>query len=167
VQLLGWICAAHGAGNQGVWGRDTLWAVSQPTTHQLDAAGAAREARTILAEDPAALLDAWRFGVCQLIDDYQTARRHATPDLAAGLFKHSPAPCGDCRFDAALAALGEHLARRDSRTPPTWVFEPERYAQPWWFVSGFSSLRAMELVQSPLAFRKRGVFIRDGDLVRA
>lgn len=56
--------------------------------------------------------------------------------------------------------------RRDSWTPPAWAFEPHRYAQPWWFVSGPSSLRAMALVQSPLAFRKRGVFICDGDLTR-
>ncbi len=139
--------------------------MSQPTA-QRDAKAAACAAGLILSEDPAALLDAWRFGLCQLIDDYETARRHDGAPAAAGLFEHPPESSGDGRFDAALAALAEHLARRDSWTPPAWAFEPHRYAQPWWFVSGPSSLRAMALVQSPLAFRKRGVFICDGDLTR-
>ena len=139
--------------------------MGQPTA-QLDANAAAYSAGVILSEDPAALLDAWRFGLCQLIDDYETARRHEGAPAAAGLFEHPPESSGDGRFDAALAALAEHLARRDSWAPPLWAFEHQRYAQPWWFVAGLSSLRATALVQSPLAFRKRGVFICDGALTR-
>lgn len=140
-------------------------AVAQ-TFPQLDAAGAARTAEALLSEERGSLLDAWRFGLKQLVDDYETALRHEGQDAAARLFADSPPPSGSCQFDAALAALTEHLARRDGWTPPAWAFEPHRYAQPWWFVDGLESLRATALVDSPAAFRKRGVFICDGALTR-
>lgn len=74
-----------------------------------------------------------------------------------------PAGTGDVRVDAALA---EHLARHDGWTPPMWAFDEIRYAKPWWFVSGVRSWHAAALVESPLAFRKRGVFLTESALER-
>jgi hypothetical protein len=70
------------------------------------------------------------------------------------------------RVDAALAGLAEHLARHDGWTPPRWAFDEGRYATPWWFVSGVRSWHAAALVESPLAFRKRGVFLTESALDR-
>jgi hypothetical protein len=38
---------------------------------------------------------------------------------------------------------------------------------PWWFVTDFVGLHPRALVESPLSFRKRGVFITSGALSRA
>ena len=67
---------------------------------------------------------------------------------------------------AAIAGLAEHLARHDGWAPPRWVFDEWRYATPWWFVSGVRSWHAAALVESPLAFRKRGVFLTESALER-
>jgi len=102
----------------------------------------------------------------QLLDDYRRAQRLGVP-AAANLFQQRPDETGDNRVDAALAGLAEHLARRDGWLPPAWAFEQERYARPWWFVSGVRSWHALALVESPLAFRKRGVFLTGAALDRA
>jgi hypothetical protein len=69
--------------------------------------------------------------------------------------------------DAALAALGEHLSRRDGWERPAWVVDPAREAEPWWFVTSLRGMHARALVESPLSFRKRGIFITNGALDRA
>lgn len=127
---------------------------------------AAAAATRVLSADSTALGEAWRFGILQVLDDYERARRAGGTARAAALFAEAPPPTGDCRVDAAQAALAEHLARRDGWTPPRWAFTDDRYAQPWWFVSGLVSWHATALVQSPAAFRKRGVFITDRALDR-
>jgi hypothetical protein len=38
---------------------------------------------------------------------------------------------------------------------------------PWWFVTTLKGLHPRALVESPLSFRKRGVFITGGALQRA
>jgi hypothetical protein len=85
---------------------------------------------------------------------------------AAQLFEDAPPATGDVRVDAALAGLAEHLARHDGWTPPLWAFEEQRTAKPWWFVSGLKSWEATAMVESPLAFRKRGVFLTASALER-
>ncbi len=135
----------------------------------LDAAGAATVAQQEIADavdEPEGLMNSWRFAVCQLIDDYQTVRRHDGLTPAATLFTSPPASCGDARVDATLAALAEHIARQDGWEPPAWCFDEWRATPQRWFVAGLRSLHALALVQSPLAFRTRGVLICAGDLTR-
>jgi hypothetical protein len=92
----------------------------------------------------------------QLLDDYQRATRRGGMPAGADLFRDAPPATGDSGVEAALA---EHLARRDGWRPPSWVFDERRYAESWWFVSGVRAWHALALVESPLAFRKRGVFL--------
>jgi hypothetical protein len=113
------------------------------------------------------LQDVWRHAVIQLLDDYESALRHDGVETARRMWTDDPRPTGDRRVDAALAALGEHLARRDGWPAPAWVREPGRAAEPWWFVTTFRGLHARALIESPLSFRKRGVFITSGALRRA
>jgi hypothetical protein len=88
----------------------------------------------------------------------------ATPKERLQMVEQSPPPTGDARYDALLAALVEHLCARWDMPTPVWADEPERFVEPWWFVSGLRSLHATALVQSPISFARRGVFICDGAL---
>jgi len=128
------------------------------------AAEAARNAADELDEG-GGLAGAYRC-LMQLLDDYRRAQRFEGTPAAARLFDDPPAGTGDVRVDAALAGLAEHLARHDGWTPPLWAFDDSRYAKPWWFVSGVRSWHAAALVESPLAFRKRGVFLTESALDR-
>lgn len=132
----------------------TLWNVS-------DAAVCAGHA---LRAEPARRSGAFRC-VLQLLDDYERAIRNGMATGAA-LFRDPPPGTGDSGVDAALAALAEHLARRDGWQAPDWTLDERRYAEPWWFVSGVRAWHALALVESPLAFRKRGVFLTASALER-
>jgi hypothetical protein len=121
----------------------------------------------MLDVNPDDLRGVWRFVIVQLLDDYTATMRSSSVADAAALFADAPRPSGDCRVDAALAALAEHLARRDEWPVPQWATDRLTPAVPWWFVAELTSLEATALQQSPLSFRKRGVFICDGALDRA
>lgn len=133
----------------------TLWTAT-------DAAECAAQA---LRDQPARRHSAFRC-VLQLLDDYTRAVRDGGPSTGPGLFQDAPPATGDSGVDAAIAALAEHLARRDGWRPPSWAFDERRYAEPWWFVSGVRAWHALALVESPLAFRKRGVFLTSSALER-
>jgi hypothetical protein len=102
-----------------------------------------------------------------MLDDYTSVLRHEGAEAAASMWARPPRLCGDRRVDAALAALGEYVARRDGWPPPQWTRDPRREAEPWWFVTALRGLHARALAESPLSFRKRGVFITRGALDRA
>lgn len=129
-------------------------------------ADAAEEARRLLAAG-GPLKDVWRYAVVQLLDDYTSVLRRRGVDVAAAVWGAEPARTGDLRVDAAFAALAEHLARRDGWPPPRWTRDSSREAQEWWFVTDLVGLHPTALVESPLSFRKRGVFITRHALVRA
>lgn len=114
-----------------------------------------------------ALKDVWRFVVLQLLDDYTSVLRHRGLLDAASMWRDEPAATSDVRVDAALAALAEHLARRDGWPPPTWTTRPSRESSCWWFVTDLAGLHPRALVESPPSFRKRGVFITSDALARA
>ncbi|WP_018503605.1 hypothetical protein [Parafrankia discariae] len=109
----------------------------------------------------------WRHAVVQLLDDYTSVLRHQGLEAAQAMWTARPRPSGDRRVDAALAALGEHLARRDGWPAPQWVRDPALEAVPWWFVTALKGLHPRAPVESPLSFRERGVFITSGALQRA
>jgi hypothetical protein len=131
----------------------------------LDAAAAARLAEQMLT-DGEPLIVIWRHVVLQLLDDYESDRRRNGTPSAAGRFSIEPAPTASRQVDAALAALAEHLSRRDGWSTPTWAVESSRYARQWWFVSPLKGIHASALQQSPSAFRRRGVFITSDGLAR-
>lgn len=121
-------------------------------------------ARLLAGGEP--LKHVWRHAVLQMFDDYASTLRHDGVQAAAALWHDEPAPTGDSRVDAALAALAEHLARRDGWPVPAWALAPSRVTDTWWFVTDLPGLHPRALVESPLSFRKRGVFITADALVR-
>jgi hypothetical protein len=126
---------------------------------------AARTAQRMIASaDPLAQI--WRHVILQAIDEYESAYRLHGVERAAAIFADEPAPTGDDRVDAAIAALAEHLARRDGWRVPDWAVQERRSTLDWWLVDDLPALQAFALRESPLSFRKRGVFIGDGGLHR-
>ena len=78
--------------------------------------------------------DLWRFGVLQLLDDYESLKRHRGVQVASEVLAVEPQRTGHSGVDASFAALTCWLADRDGWTPPVWSLDPSRVARPWWFV---------------------------------
>jgi hypothetical protein len=97
------------------------------------------------------------FGVVQDFDKATAYERRL-------MVENRPPTTGEARYDALLAALVEHLCTGAGMPTPRWVDDPERFVEPWWFVAGLRSLQASALVQSPISFARRGVFICAGAL---
>ena len=129
------------------------------------AVAAARVARVMIG-DGETLASLWRHVVLQTLDEYESVRRLHGVEQAASGFDSEPELTGDDRVDAAIAALAEHLARRDGWRVPDWARQEQRSTLDWWFVDDLPALQAFALRESPLSFRKRGVFIGDGGLQR-
>lgn len=75
------------------------------------------------------------------------------------LLRDEPPRTGDTRFDAALAGAAEFFAREAAIPAPKWVDRPERFVEPWWFVSSSRSFDAYVLSQTPAVFARHGVFL--------
>jgi len=134
---------------------------------QVLVANAAGSARALVDSGSASSESLWRFGVLQLLDDYDSVLRRNGVGAAAMVFAHEPALTGHSGLDAAYAALACWLAHRDGWEAPGWARHFDRVARPWWFVSDSAYGKAWALAQSPGEFRIRGVFITDTALARA
>ncbi len=88
-------------------------------------------------------------------DDFRGSGR---PGQAA-LIEHEPAPTGDARFDAALAATAEFFAAEVELPAPEWVNQPNRFVEPWWFIASRPAFHAYTLAHTPAVFARHGVFV--------
>ena len=70
------------------------------------------------------------------------------------------------RLQALLASTVEALCAELALPPPTWCAGIAGLAEPW-FVSGIENLKAMAIAESPVWFRKRGIFVLANFLDRA
>jgi hypothetical protein len=69
-----------------------------------------------------------------------------------------PITPGNERFDALLASTIEYLCNEAKNLPPNWVYSIPACHEPW-FVSGVENLKAIAIVESPVWFRKRKIFV--------
>lgn len=99
----------------------------------------------------------------QFVERYDRAAASDRP----GMVVDEPAAVGDPRFDALLAAVVEFCCARHHNLAPSWVGDPNRFLQRWWFVSGLRSLHADAIAHSPISFARRGVFITENALTYA
>ena len=99
----------------------------------------------------------WQIPLMDFVDDLRFYR-----DAAAIA---EPFTASDPRFAALLAATIEALCRELGWKPPTWLNDVRGLPEPW-FVSGFQSLKAIALAESPVWFRMRNVFVLANFLVR-
>jgi hypothetical protein len=131
----------------------------------LDAVAAAALADDLLVQGET-LQSVWRYAIVQLLDDYSHELARDGAAAAARRFDQEPAATRSSEVDAALAALTEHLARRDGWVLPAWARKPGRYSVKWWFVTPLRGMHPTALQESPPSFRTRGVFITAGALSR-
>jgi hypothetical protein len=69
--------------------------------------------------------------------------------------------------DAYLAATAEELARAYHLRIPEWTFAEARKLHRPWFATSLAGLRAILLLESPLGFRSRNLFVSQNALARA
>jgi hypothetical protein len=115
-----------------------------------------------LADHLAATADArqrWKL-VWEFLEEYRWEPAHTQIKLL-----DEPAPVGDERWDALLAALAEHLRAQHDLAPPAWA-EP-RVLRRAWFPAQLAIQRADALVRAPAAFRKHGIYLSTHDLTTA
>ncbi len=73
-------------------------------------------------------------------------------------------PC-ERKMDALLASTAEALCDELGLEPPSWLTEIPECEQPF-FVGGFENLKAISIVESPLRFRIRKIFVLENFLFR-
>lgn len=121
---------------------------------------------TRLLSEGGSLAEGWRFGVLQTLDDYESTKRRAGIEVAAQVFSDEPAPTGYSELDAAFAALADYLAERDGWDVPQWAAAETRKTEDW-FPGVPEVFREAALIESPRAFRDRGIFTTEAGLSRA
>jgi hypothetical protein len=102
-----------------------------------------------------------REAVADFIDDLRWVR---DDDDVARRFSERPRDL-DPRTDAYLAALAEHVAADHGLAAPPWSSEPGRFLQRIWWPR-YPGLWARAIVESPAAFRRRGILLGAGMLSR-
>jgi transcriptional regulator with XRE-family HTH domain len=101
----------------------------------------------------------WTVHLFNFVDAF---RRRPRPELIAD----PPDPETPERIRGLIASTVETLCDGAGLAAPGWCAAIGPLAAPW-FVSGVESLKALALVQSPVHFRKRNLFVLDNFLDRA
>ena len=114
-----------------------------------------------IARRGAARKDRFDLAVREFIDTWQGL---VDGERAAALAEE-PIPVGKIE-DAYLGALAEHLAAIARIEAPPWAEAPCRFLREPYFAGGLESLRAILLVESPPAFRRRLLYISANALSR-
>lgn len=102
--------------------------------------------------------DAW-FALREFLDGVGLVAEVGGSVGVDGLIVDAPAPTGQRRVDALLAAVAEHLAAVYRGARPAWVTEPARFLDVWWFPHRRRAFDALAVRDSPAAFRRRGIFV--------
>ena len=99
----------------------------------------------------------WKIPLMDFVDDF---RRHKDPAMIQEAFI-----LDDERIDALLASVIEYLCDEMKIQIPVWLDKIPACREPY-FVSGLESLKATAIVESPLRFRIRKVFVMENFLFR-
>ncbi len=102
--------------------------------------------------------DWWKIPLLNFVDDF---RYHKDPAAIA-----EPFELGDERKDAVLASVIETLCDELGLAIPEWLSKVPACKDPY-FMSGVESLKAISLVETPVRFRIRKVFVLKNALNRA
>lgn len=105
---------------------------------------------------------AYTIAIAGFLDNFYTR-----PERRQAMIDPEPPMTGKPETDAYLAAMAEHLARRWGLSIPAWTFDPARTLHSPVFASTIEALKPLLLAQSPLAFRKRMIFVEHEPLSRA
>ena len=112
-----------------------------------------RETRENIKNDP----QWWAIHLMNFVDDF---RYHKKVKAIEEPFDKS-----ERRMDSLVAATAEALCDELNLEPPAWIAQIPECEEPW-LVSGFERLKAISIVESPLRFRMRKIFVLDNFLSR-
>ena len=90
----------------------------------------------------------------------------ATLEERSRMIESEPAPLSSVE-DAYLGAVAEHLARRCQLPLPGWSHQSARFLRTLFFAGGVEGLKPLLLKESPVAFRRRMIFVSANALARA
>ena len=99
----------------------------------------------------------WCIHLMNFVDDFRRTR-----DLRA---LEEAIEVDDQRMDALLASTAESLCDELKLQPPAWLANVPECGQPW-FVGDLERLKAISIVESPLRFRIRKIFVLENFLSR-
>ena len=71
------------------------------------------------------------------------------------------------RYAAYIAAAVEELCFTNNIEIPDWVFDKKYRLKEPYFVGGLESIKAFLIVESPVSFRRRNIFVSENVLKRA
>ncbi len=112
-----------------------------------------QEVKSSIARDP----ENWVIHLMDFVDDF---RRHKNPDAVK-----DPFALNNEKMDAILASTASQLCSELNIPIPDWLWNVPSLKDPW-FVAGMDSLKAIALVESPLHFRLRKIFVLENFLSR-
>jgi hypothetical protein len=92
---------------------------------------------------------------------------YTQPERRQAMIDPEPQLLRDAILDATVGGVGEHLARRWNLTIPAWTEHPGRFLKQPYFPTPLEKLKPMLIAQSPLAFRRRMIFVEHEPLRRA
>lgn len=99
----------------------------------------------------------------EFLDEFYTEQDQRKREL---MLADEPPLSNNDRQDAYLAAVAEHLALRNHLKIPDWTQAPARFLKRPFFPAGLESLKATLLMESPVAFRRRMIFVGADPLYR-
>lgn len=99
----------------------------------------------------------WKIALMDFVDDF---RFHRDPAAIK-----EPFETGDEQRDAVLAGVIETLCDEMNISIPKWLQSVPSCRQPY-FLSGYESLKAIAIVESPVRLRLRKVFVMENFLFR-
>jgi len=99
----------------------------------------------------------WKIYFYDFVDDF---RFHKNLEAVS-----EPFVFDNDKFDALLASTVEALCKELNLETPNWTKNVPACDEPF-FVAGFENLKATAIVESPLAFRIRKIFVTDSFLQR-
>jgi hypothetical protein len=104
-----------------------------------------------------------RYMLANFIDTFD----QATKANKIKMVKNCPFPNIKKKRDKAyIAALAEELCVRNHLKIPAWVEDKKLFLKEPFFVEDLESLKAFLLVESPVSFRRRNIFVSENVLTR-
>jgi len=99
----------------------------------------------------------WRIPFMEFVDDLRRTQDYS-------LIK-KPLHLSDENIDSLLASTIEYLCDELGVETPNWVWDVPSCKEPW-FISGYENLKAISIIESPVYFRRRKIFVLNNFLSR-
>jgi len=98
--------------------------------------------------------DNWQIPFFDFVDDFRYCK-----DLSILLSK--PFETDSPLVDALLASTVEYLCDELHMEPPQWILDVPALKEPWFVGGGGEKLQALAVIECPVFFRKRLIFVLD------